>query len=175
MKLRDAVQADYGPIAELHATSWRTAYRGALSDEYLAGKVIDERSALWKERLHQPKDNQVVVVSHSNDVLLGFACGFAGDDPQWGSLLDNIHVAQAAKRQGLGSILLAEIARRCSTRSPDAGLYLWVLQSNVSAQRFYESLGGARVGEGVWIAPDGNEIPEFRYAWPPGQTPETAS
>lgn len=172
MNLRNAVAADYLQIAELHATSWRTAYRGALSDEYLDGKVISERLALWEERLHRPRDNQIVVLLHSNDALLGFACGYAGADSQWGSLLDNIHVVETARRIGAGSMLLAETARRCAAAEPDAGLYLWVLQSNADAQRFYESRGGQRVGEGVWAAPDGREIPEFRYAWPAGRFPQ---
>jgi ribosomal protein S18 acetylase RimI-like enzyme len=172
MNFRDAVSTDYLPIAELHATSWRAAYKGALSDEYLTNHVMNERRALWNERLHHPADNQIVVVSQASDTLLGFACAFAGEDPQWGSLLDNIHVAQAARRKGLGSMLLAEIAKRCAASNPDAGLHLWVLQSNVSAQRFYESLGAACVGEGVWAAPDGNEIAEFRYAWPAGRLPQ---
>jgi GNAT superfamily N-acetyltransferase len=173
MNLRDAVATDHVPIAELHAASWRAAYQGALSDEYLADQVMKDRSAVWTERLRRPKDNQIVVVSHSGDSLLGFACAFTGDDSEWGSLLDNIHVAQAAWRQGLGTLLLAEIARRCSARNPEAGLHLWVLQSNAKAQRFYEALGARRAGEDVWTAPDGSQIPEFRYAWPAGRLPRT--
>ena len=174
MNLRDAVATDLVPISRLHATSWRTAYRGALSEQYLADQVLSERSALWNERLHRPKDHQIVIVSDAGDTLLGFACAFVGEDPQWGSLLDNIHVAQAAWRQGLGSLLLAEIARRCSARKPDVGLHLWVLQSNANAQRFYEACGADRAGEGIWTAPDGSRIPEFRYAWPAGRLPHAA-
>jgi hypothetical protein len=77
MNFRDAVATDHLPIARLHAASWRTAYRGALSDEYLARNVMNDRSAVWDERLHRPKDNQIVIVSHSGEALLGFACAFA--------------------------------------------------------------------------------------------------
>jgi ribosomal protein S18 acetylase RimI-like enzyme len=174
MNFRDAVSTDCLPIAELHATSWRSAYQGALSDEYLANHVMSERQALWQARLHRPQDNQIVLVLRAHDALLGFACAYVAEDARWGSLLDNIHVAQAARRRGLGTLLLAEIAQRCSAVSPDAGLYLWVLQSNVDAQRFYESVGGQRAGEGIWDAPDGHQIPEFRYAWPAGRLPQTA-
>jgi ribosomal protein S18 acetylase RimI-like enzyme len=171
MNLREAVAADHIPIAELHTASWRAAYRGALSDAYLAGPVIKDRSAVWNERLHRPTENQIVVVSHEGNSVLGFACAFTAEDPQWGSLVDNIHVAQAVRRQGLGARLLAEIAKRCAARNPDAGLHLWVLQSNAEAQRFYEALGGERSGEAIWTAPDGSHIPEFRYAWPAGRLP----
>jgi hypothetical protein len=115
MNFRDAVATDHLPIARLHAASWRTAYRGALSDEYLARNVMNDRSAVWDERLHRPKDNQIVIVSHSGEALLGFACAFA--------------------------------------------------------QRFYQALGADRAGEDAWSAPDGSQIPEFRYAWPAGRLP----
>jgi ribosomal protein S18 acetylase RimI-like enzyme len=174
MNCRDAVVTDHFPIARLHATSWRAAYQGALSDEYLARDVMNDRSTVWHERLHRPKVSQIVIVSHAGDALLGFACAFVGEDAQWGSLVDNIHVAQAARRQGLGGQLLAEIAARCAARDPDAGLHLWVLQTNVNAQLFYEALGAERAGEGVWSAPDGSQIPELRYAWPAGRLPQRA-
>jgi ribosomal protein S18 acetylase RimI-like enzyme len=174
MNFRDAVPADCPRIAELHAISWKTAYKGALSDEYLANHVATDRRAVWTERLQRPPRHQRVVVSLAGDTLLGFACAFVGEDSRWGSLLDNIHVAQAARRKGVGAMLLAEIAKRCFESRPDAGLYLWVLQTNAGAQRFYEALGAGRAGEGIWSAPDGSQIPEFRYAWPAGQLPTMA-
>ena len=39
MHLRTANQSDIQAIASLHAASWRHAYRGALSDAYLAGDI----------------------------------------------------------------------------------------------------------------------------------------
>ena len=135
---------------------------------------MTDRNAVWAERLQRPKSNQRVIVSRPSDTLLGFACAFVGEDTEWGSLLDNIHVAQAARRKGVGSMLLVEVARRCFESRPDAGLHLWVLQTNVSAQRFYESHGAHRAGEGLRTAPDGNQSPEFRYAWPAGRLPGIA-
>jgi len=46
VKIRFARLEDAQAIAELHAESWRYAYRGALSDEYLSGDIIADRLKL---------------------------------------------------------------------------------------------------------------------------------
>jgi hypothetical protein len=49
---------------------------------------------------------------------------------------------------------------------PGQGIYLWVLESNAAAQRFYEQMGGENAGVDVWTPPDGSALPKIRFAWP---------
>lgn len=172
MDIRVAVPSDYKAIAELHAASWRCAYRGALSDEYLAGDIVADRMALWQSRLHRPEANQSVIVAYGGDVLLGFACVYLAADPSWGSLLDNIHVGQAAQRKGIGSLLLHTVASHCAAAQPHAGLHLWVLQKNISAQQFYFSHGAENAGTDRWNAPGGTQIPRFLFSWSATKIPQ---
>ena len=165
MHLRPADKSDIHAIASLHAANWRRAYRGTLSEEYLVDHVITDRLATWERRLSSPVAGQFITVAEESGQLIGFACGFAGSDPVWGTLLDNIHVALPNQRQGVGSELLRQIARWCMTEAPDQGLYLWVNQSNITAQHFYAFLGAKNVGSDVWNSPDGGIVPTFRYAW----------
>ena len=61
--LREAGAADWEGVADLQIASWRSAYRGILSDDYLDGPVVAERRAVWRERLAGgPKPDQVVVI-----------------------------------------------------------------------------------------------------------------
>lgn len=46
---REATSADIEGIANLHATSWRFAYRGSYSDAYLDGPVFEERRQVWTD------------------------------------------------------------------------------------------------------------------------------
>jgi ribosomal protein S18 acetylase RimI-like enzyme len=78
--------------------------------------------------------------------LVGFANTFFDDDPAWGALLDNLHVAHGHNRRGIGSRLLALTAEAVLERPEPTGLYLWVLEQNRAAQAFYEACGGRRVG-----------------------------
>lgn len=166
MNLRRATLTDARTIAALHAASWRLAYRGALADKYLERDAEADRQSLWLQRLETPLENQFVVVAETQRELLGFACVFANEHQEWGSLLDNIHVARAFQVRGVGTALLRCAAQWCSGQAPGSGLYLWVLQGNLLAQRFYRNLGASNVGSDVWVPPGGGSVPRYRFAWP---------
>ncbi len=165
MRIRIALPTDAQNIAEIHAASWRYAYRGALSDDYLAGDIATERSEVWAKRFQSAPPSQHVVVAEIDEQIVGFACAYANKDSHWGALLDNIHVMQSMQRRGIGMKLIGAVARWCESTSPPEGLFLWVLQSNVQAQRFYQGLGASNVGTDVWSPPGGGTVPRYRYAW----------
>jgi ribosomal protein S18 acetylase RimI-like enzyme len=165
LEFRLANQADAPRIAALHAASWRSAYRGMLSDEYLNGDIASDRSKFWFQRLTAPKPKQRVVLAETERQLAGFACAFGADDQQLGTLLDNLHVSREFQRQGIGAKLMREIASWSQAEFPGEGLFLWVLEPNWPARHFYEDLGAVRVGEDVWASPDGGSISSLCYAW----------
>jgi len=165
MKIRNATTTDAAAIAALHAESWRIAYRGMLQDDYLDRKIFPERLALWEERFRTPGANQYVIVAEIDAKVAGFACAYGDEDATWGSFLDNLHVTPEFKRKGVGSALMRDVAQWSLKSWPDCGMYLWVLESNTPAIRFYEKVGGRRAGEGMWNPPDGGEYRKLRYAW----------
>jgi GNAT superfamily N-acetyltransferase len=166
MHLRTAVPADALQIAALHAASWRYAYRGVLSDAYLAEQIASERAAFWAKCLKSRLPSQFIVVAEAETQIVGFACAYASADAQWGTLLDNIHVSQALQGKQIGTGLMGAIAQWCVSTTSNKGLFLWVLQSNVHAHRFYQRLGAVKTGVDVWTPPGGGALPRYRYAWP---------
>jgi GNAT superfamily N-acetyltransferase len=165
MKIGDATPEDAARIAELHAASWRTAYRGMLSDTYLDGDLVGERTRLWIERLTNPEPKQRVLIAEIDQELVGFACAYGSNDPQLGTLLDNLHVNQEFQRQGIGTRLMGEIASWCYKQMPGEGLFLWVIERNLLARNFYERRGAVIAGKDIWSSPDGGAIPSLCYAW----------
>lgn len=161
---------DAGAIATLHAESWRVAYRGALRDEFLDGDVFTDRATQWGARLSAPPENQLVIVAEDDDGPAGFACAYGRDDERWGTLLDNLHVRRERQRHGTGARLLAEVAAWTLEHYPDAGLYLWVVEQNRDAQRFYRKLGAEDRGGDVWMPPGGGSTPTRRYVWTNGES-----
>jgi ribosomal protein S18 acetylase RimI-like enzyme len=166
MQIRLANPSDSSAIGELHAASWRHTYREALSDSYLAGDVVSERKRLWEARLSQPAAHQHVLLAHAGKLLAGFACVYGAEHEQWGSYLNNIHVAQAMHGKGLGNALLHAAASLCLGSYGEGSMYIWVLQSNEKAQRFYAKSGAHAVGVDTWQAPDGSSAPLYRFSWP---------
>jgi GNAT superfamily N-acetyltransferase len=166
MAIRPAVLSDAASIAGLHASSWQTAYRGILQQDFLDGPVIANRLQLWGRRLcDNPPQGQFVLVSDQGGEIQGFACGFLDADPEWGALLDNLHVAPSQKGRGLGGQLLAVVAQTVLRDGLTPRLHLWVYEQNMRARRFYERLGGSATDCVAELAPDGGRVNAIRYAW----------
>jgi len=165
MTIRMAEAADADLIAQLHARSWHTAYRGILSDEFLDGPLHADRRGLWRARFAEAdRTDQMVLVDEEAGKIQGFACVFLDADPDWGSLLDNLHVVPESKGRGLGRQLMAEVANRL-LKLDRTRLHLWAFEQNHAARRFYERLGGVVTTSQAESAPDGREVNAVRYCW----------
>ncbi len=162
---RVAGASDYLRVAELHAASWRSAYRGMLSDAYLDGDILAERGRLWEQRLAQPSDRQYVLLAEENDNLVGFVCVLLDAEPGWGAYLDNLHVRPGLTGRGLGRRLLDQAARWVAQTEPTWPLHLLVFECNVAARRFYERHGGELVETLTKLMPDGGTPRVARYQW----------
>ena len=166
MTIRAAGLADAGAIALLHAHSWQSAYRGILSDEFLQGPLRENRRVLWHARLAEAdRADQFVLVEELGGAIRGFACVFLEADPEWGSLLDNLHVVPDLKGQGLGRQLMSAVAQRVLLSNPHGRLHLWAYEQNHAARRFYERLGGVNTLSHTEPALDGTEVNAIRYCW----------
>lgn len=184
---REATPQDADRIAHLHAESWRRAYRGSFTDAYLDGPIHEERRQVWRDRYpaaEQHSDRStpnpamytLLALDPANEdgPLLGFACSFASgapsspaehEDPKWGTLLDNLHVAGTAEGRGIGRQLLAASALWSEREHPNDGFFLWVLDDNSRARRFYEHLGATNEGAEDIATPDGGNVTQLRYVW----------
>jgi GNAT superfamily N-acetyltransferase len=171
IRFRAAHADDAEQVAELHAASWLRHYRGAYADSYLDGDVLADRRAVWSSRLSHPA-GRVTVVAEDAGGLAGFVHVVLDEDAAWGSLVDNLHVALPHQGTGVGTALLAHAAGGIVDRAAAPATYLWVLEQNTSAQRFYRSRGGACVEKALVPPPGGvparlNGAPAMlRIAWP---------
>jgi ribosomal protein S18 acetylase RimI-like enzyme len=170
-RLRSAGPADAENVARLHADSWRRHYRGAFSDAYLDGDILTDRMSVWSARLAAPT-GALTVVAEDDAGMAGFVHIVFDDDLRWGSLIDNLHVARDRQRTGLGSALLTRAAEAAAEQAANPAVYLWVLEQNTAAQRFYQAMGGSFVEKTAVDPPEGapsriNGTPhKLRVAWP---------
>jgi len=176
LQFRSAGPADAAAIAALHADSWQRHYRGALSDAFLDGEVTTFLLDKWTTRFAAPDPRARTVLAELADrggvKLVGLAHTVLDDDPAWGALLDNLHVAHGLKRHGVGTRLMSLTARAVIAARPGSGLYLWVLEQNDNARGFYEARGGTFV-ESRDVRPPADDPARLngrpkglRYAWP---------
>jgi GNAT superfamily N-acetyltransferase len=166
MTIRAAGLADAVAIAQLHTRSWQTAYRGILNDDFLQGPLSENRRMLWHSRLAEShRADQLVLVDEQAGALRGFACAYLEADPEWGCLLDNLHVVPDLKGKGLGRQLMTAVVDQVWRSNPYSRLHLWAYEQNLQARRFYARLGGTITLRHAELAPDGNQVNAVRYCW----------
>ncbi len=171
VRYRAARAGDAEQVGTLHAASWRRHYRGAYADSFLDGDVLVDRQAVWSARLTAPAGS-LTVLAEDGDGLAGFVHVVLDEDAEWGSLIDNLHVALRQQRTGIGTALLARAAQGILERATNPATYLWVLEQNAAAQQFYRARGGSCVEKALVSAPGG--VPSrlsgaptvLRIAWP---------
>lgn len=168
VSLTPATSSDVAAIATLHAQSWRSAYRGLLTDEYLDDQVLADRTAFWSKRCSAPMpERRLVLKALDESALLGFVCVLLDEEPAWGARLDNLHVSPGLKGTGIGYALFQAAREWTAHMMPDVPMHLWCVERNLVARRFYDRQGGQVVENAVRPIAQGLCLPELRYLWPP--------
>jgi ribosomal protein S18 acetylase RimI-like enzyme len=150
-EVRPATEADAEEIAAVHQES-----RAATMPYLPPQKRAHDDVVRWVREVVL-EECQVWVAARGDRVL-----GYAALD---GDMLDHLYLRSDARRQGIGTLLLAEVR----THSP-RGLRLHVFQQNTGARAFYE-----RHGFTVLDTNDGSRnmenLPDMTLRWAPPTTP----
>ncbi len=166
MSVRAATVADAPVIAGIHVETWRTAYRGLVSGDYLASLSTEARERFWAGLLGRADGRDIAVVAEDEGGrVVGFASGGPerSGDPDYRGELYTLYVLQEHQGRGHGRRLLAAVAERLA----EAGIHsliLWVLAEG-PARPFYEALGGRRLRV-QQIELGGATLDEVAYGWP---------
>jgi ribosomal protein S18 acetylase RimI-like enzyme len=161
--VRPAVPNDGAAIARVHVATWRSAYRGLLSDAFLDSLSEPAYADRWRRSVADPGLH--AYVAEADGSVVGFASGGRerAGEPGFGGELYALYVLEEAQRHGHGR----ELVRAIVDRLRDMGLtdmVIWVLRDNARARRFYEKLGGVYVREQP-ITIGSELLQEVAYGW----------
>jgi GNAT superfamily N-acetyltransferase len=163
--IRRAESDDAASIAEVHVTSWKTTYAGIIPQKVLSDLDQDERARRWRQIISDPEGRQsVFVVAMDNGQIIGFASAEAarGGDPAYEGEISAIYLLKEYQRLGIGRRLFLVAAQELAVRGVRS-LLVRVLAANPS-YRFYETLGGIKLGEGEAHIGDA-AYPDVAYGW----------
>lgn len=147
--LRAATRNDVESIAQIHYESWRVAYPGLLPNELLESVSIEDRRALWSQRLATTQ-TEMFLVAETNSVVVAFASfgpsrdGHEFEEADLGSDEENaevyvIYAQRTSWRTGVGTELMHAIIDRCQLDGYRS-IVVWVLESNIRARKFFEAV-----------------------------------
>lgn len=168
INIRNAEPADSASIAWVHVDSWRTAYRGIISQSYLESLSYEHRRIRWLEAIEN-LGNIVLVAedrSPSGSVVIGFIRGCANRYkerfPTFTGELGAVYILEEYLGRGIGTSLVRSLVKGLVERNYHSML-VWVLAKN-PYRGFYEALGGEYLGsQQIQIGSDSFE--EVAYGW----------
>jgi ribosomal protein S18 acetylase RimI-like enzyme len=140
--IRPATIDDVRDIARIQVETWRSAYRGIISDEYLAGLSIEKRTEGWTRMISEAATDTLVIQKDGQTLgWISFGCS-RDEDRKGQAEVYAIYLDDAQRGKGLGRLLMAEAEAKLAAKLPTATqVSLWVLEPNTAARGFYERIG----------------------------------
>lgn len=163
MKIRKTAPGDGQGIANVHINSWKTTYKGIISDDYLNSMDFEKRAESW-EKIIESGDGLNFIAQNESGEIVGFASGGQEqtDDPKYKGEVYAIYILESHQRKGLGKKLIKPVIEGLINRD-FPNLVIWALEEN-ACRSFYESLGGKIVNKKP-ILISGSPLVEVAYGW----------
>ena len=161
--LRRAAPEDAGEYTACHIACWQSAYRGIVPDEYLDGMnaELEERTEKRRQYIIDPDREDYCVML--DDKMIGFLVYGKGrdEDKADSGEVCGIYLRGEYWDRGYGSRMM-KFAIEGLKRAGYREAFLWVLEENARAKKFYEKHGFAPDGASKTIEL-GKPLIELRY------------
>ncbi|MGE5613271.1 MAG: N-acetyltransferase family protein [Bacillota bacterium] len=162
LKIRYADISDAGTLAEIHARSWKAAYKGIVPDEILESITVEKRQEYFEKALSKKWEEDAII--YKEDEAVGFICiGECRDADKPGAYGEiwGIYLLPEYWGMGIGSVLINWGINELKKRNYSK-VTLWVLEENINARKFYEKIGFKHDGTVKEIT-IGKKLKEYRY------------
>lgn len=158
MEIIELTKALAGEASRIYAESWKAAYSGIVPQKYLYSLTPESWTPFLENSPFQNfilQDNGVYVATS--------AIGSAreGKYSGYGEIVA-IYVLPEYFGKGYGKNLFIEMTEKLKSAGFDK-IYLWVLEENLKARRFYEKMGFRANGDRKVGKVGGKELTEVCY------------
>lgn len=147
-------------ISRIYAQSWKYAYRGIVPQDCLDALPEDR----WVKNLDFPGWHTMVCVENGQYVGTSSFCKsrFA-QFPDCGEVI-SIYLLPAYMGKGFGRLLMEAVISELKEQGY-RDVFLWVLEENMRARRFYEKFGFCRTDDALTVNIGGKDLREIRYVY----------
>ncbi|WP_217183804.1 GNAT family N-acetyltransferase [Streptomyces sp. AC495_CC817] len=164
LNIREATVEDASGVAVVHVDTWRAAYAGLIDQDVLDRQSVDARTSMWRTWIERslvgestdaygPVAHRLLVAEDDDGRIVGWASFGGGRDEGTAEKgeLAGLYVHPSAWSQRIGHALIVRVEEELRVEGREEA-YLWVLNGNERAIRFYESHG--------WVADGGEKFGE---------------
>jgi len=147
-------------VSRVYEESWKWAYQGIIPQDYLASIP----KGRWAPNVDKPGRETLVCVDNGNIVGTSSFCRSRFEQfPDWGEII-SIYLLPDHMGKGCGRALLESAVSELKKRGYE-DIFLWVLEENVRARRFYEQFGFLPAGDFLDDCIGGKDLREMRYIY----------
>ncbi|MGN1422440.1 MAG: GNAT family N-acetyltransferase [Oscillospiraceae bacterium] len=157
MTVRRMCRADEREVGRLYVRSWQAGYKGLLPQTYLDG--LDEWH--WDGKFTDLPGSFVIT---DGETIVAHSCARAAADEKmsgWGEVW-TLYVLPEYWGQGCGTALLDNSVQWFNEQGFDR-VYLWALETNSRARRFYERRGFSVTQDKLECDIAGITVTDIRY------------
>lgn len=167
MIIREANLSDAFSIAKVNVDTWRTTYKGTVSDEYLNELSFHKMEKKWTNFINNSsRDKKYIFVADDDENgVIGFAsCGIEREivNSSNGELYA-IYIMEDYQNRGIGRLLFNCVVKKLEELKFNFML-IWALEDNHEACQFYELMGGKKVKQ-KYIKIGSDTFNEVAYEW----------
>jgi GNAT superfamily N-acetyltransferase len=133
-RFRKANLQDSPGLAYVHVHSWRTTYKGIVSENYLQSLSIEEREQKWVQILSGTHHTYVCELDDGK--IIGFVSFGKERSGEYEGELYAIYLLEEYQGKGIGKELLKIAATRLKEQGYNS-MWIWVLKENPSKHFYY--------------------------------------
>lgn len=161
MEIRHIRQSDDRfAISHIYEESWKFAYKNIIPQSYLESIPVGR----WASNLDKEGMNNLVLIE--DGMFVGTSCyckSRFSDFSNWGEIVSIYFLPQYIGK-GYGRLLLDVVVKELEQLGFD-DIFLWVLEDNARARKFYEKAGFTPSGKYLDDNIGGKELREMQYCY----------
>lgn len=145
--IRNIKEEDISDVVDIQISSWKTAYKGIIDDNYLESmdknKKIEQRKKDYKQN--------GFIVAEKNKEIVGFCRYIDNNDytidmPEIDCEIIALYVKPDLKYSGIGTKLFQYVTNQFKRKNKKE-MIIWCLKDNLPSRKFYTKMGGKIIKE----------------------------
>lgn len=131
MEIRLASLSDAEGIARASVDSWKTTYKGIISDAFLNQLSVESRKKNWELVINHSHENEVIYVAEDQGIIRGFINGgkCREADMEYDVEVYAIYLLEEEQGKGYGTLLFNRFVETLRSNTLNS-LMVWVLEGN---------------------------------------------